>query len=107
MRIAATKTESPVSLLRAAHNLGLTVIANGSLLQGELVGAPALDEDHGISGLTGPLQAIQFSRSIPGVASVLVGMKQPAHWEQNASLFALPKADLRHLGFCPSMKMAK
>lgn len=62
-------------------------------MQGELVGAPALDEDHGISDLTGPLSAIQFSRSIPDVASVLVGMKQPAHWEQNASLFALPKAD--------------
>ena len=93
-----TGTEGPVSLLRAAHNLGLTVIANGALLQGELVGAPALDEDHGISGLTGPLQAIQFSRSIPSVASVLVGMMQPAHWAQNASLFALPKADLRHLG---------
>lgn len=90
-------TEAPVSLLRAAHELGLTVIANGSLLQGELVGAPALDEDYGISGLTGPLQAIQFTRSIPGVTSVLVGMMQPAHWEQNARLFALPKADLRHL----------
>jgi aryl-alcohol dehydrogenase-like predicted oxidoreductase len=90
-------TEDPVSLLRAARDLGLTVIANGSLLQGELVGMPALDEDYSISGLTGPLQAIQFSRSIPGVTSVLVGMKQPAHWEQNASLFALPKADLRHL----------
>ena len=59
-----------------------------------LVGAPALDEDHGISGLTGPLQAIQFSRSIPGVASVLVGMTQPAHWAQNTRLFALTKADL-------------
>lgn len=90
-----TGMDAPVSLLRAAHDLGLTVIANGSLLQGELVGAPALDEDYGISGLTGPLQAIQFSRSIPGVASVLVGMTQPAHWAQNASLFALPKADLR------------
>ena len=88
-----TGTEAPVSLLRATCDLGLTVIANGSLLQGELVGAPALDEDHGISGLTGPLQAIQFSRSIPGVTSVLVGMTQPAHWERNASLFALPKAD--------------
>ena len=74
-------------------DLGLTVIANGSLLQGELVGAPALDENYGISGLTGPLQAIQFSRSIPGVTSVLVGMTQPAHWERNASLFALAKAD--------------
>ena len=88
-----TGTDAPVSLLRAAHDLGLTVIANGSLLQGELVDAPALDEDHGISDLTGPLQAIQFTRSIPGVASVLVGMTQPAHWAQNASLFALPKAD--------------
>ena len=29
-----------MSLLRAAHDLGLTVITNGSLLQGELVGAP-------------------------------------------------------------------
>jgi aryl-alcohol dehydrogenase-like predicted oxidoreductase len=93
-----TGTEAPVSLLRAARDLGLTVIANGSLLQGELVGAPALDEDYGISDLTGPIQAIQFSRSIPGVTSVLVGMTQPPHWEQNASLFALPKADLRHLG---------
>lgn len=69
-----------MSLLRAAHDLGLTVITNGSLLQGELVGAPALDEDHGLSDLTGPLQAIQFARSIPGVISVLVGMKQPSHW---------------------------
>lgn len=90
------KAKAPVSLLRAAHDLGLAVIANSSLLQGELVGTPGLEENYGVSGLTGPMQAIQFSRSIPGVTSVLVGMKDPAHLEQNASLFALPKADLRH-----------
>jgi len=94
-------SKGSVSLLRAARDLGLTVIANGSLLQGELVGATALDEHLGISGLTGPLQAIQFSRSIPGVTSVLVGMTQPAHWEQNASLFALPKSNLRDFGSKP------
>lgn len=92
------KAKAPVSLLRAAHDLGLAVIANSSLLQGELVGTPGLEENYGVSGLTGPIQAIQFSRSIPGVTSVLVGMKHPAHLEQNASLFALPKADLRYFG---------
>ena len=39
--------------------------------------------------------SIDNSTPIPGVASVLVGMTQPAHWAQNASLFVLPKADLR------------
>ncbi|MEI7613571.1 MAG: aldo/keto reductase [Betaproteobacteria bacterium] len=84
-----------VPLLRAARNMGLAVIANGSLLQGELIDTPLLRTNHGISDLTGPLQAIQFSRSIPAVTSVLVGMNQPEHCRQNVSLFAMPKADLR------------
>lgn len=90
--------DQPRSLLHAAHDLKLAVIANGSLLQGQLVGTPVLHEDLGLSGLIGPLQAIQFSRSIPGVMSVLVGMKNPQHWSLNASLFKRPKTDLASFG---------
>ncbi len=73
--------------IRAATNLGLRVMASGSIRQAKLGELPAhvklaLGED-----LASDAQrALQFTRSAPGVGTALVGLKQPNHVEQALAL---------------------
>jgi aryl-alcohol dehydrogenase-like predicted oxidoreductase len=93
---AATFRNQPVAgslmpTIAAAEQLGLTVVASAALGQGQrrervpqaLAEAfPALPDY--------PAQALQFTRSLPGVCTALVGMGQPAHARANLRLAALP-----------------
>jgi len=73
-----------VTALEAASELGLTVIASATLMQGKLTtGLPAALSDHFPGLRTDAQRALQFVRAIPGVASALVGMKDPAHVDEN------------------------
>lgn len=73
-----------MTALEAASELGLTVVASASLMQGKLTtGLPAALSDHFPGARTDAQRALQFVRAIPGVASVLVGMKTPAHVDEN------------------------
>ncbi len=79
-----------VSFLEAAQKLGMTVIASGALLQGQLVRPfpPELMERFG--GLAKPSHcALQFARSVPGVVTALVGMKRKEHVRENLELAAV------------------
>ena len=75
------------STLEAARALGITAIASGSLLQGQVArGLPeAIREPLG-SLATDAQTGIQFVRSAPGITTALVGMSQPAHVEENLQL---------------------
>ncbi len=76
-----------MSLLEAAHELGVTVMASASMLQARL--AAGLPEVIGetFPGLTTDAQrAIQFARSAPGITTALIGMSQTAHVEENLRL---------------------
>jgi aryl-alcohol dehydrogenase-like predicted oxidoreductase len=73
-----------VTALDAAAALDMTVIASATLMQSKLAsGLPA--------GLRAPFplctsdaqRAIEFVRTMPGITSALVGMKQLAHVEEN------------------------
>lgn len=80
-----------VSVLQAAERLGMTVIASGSLLQGQVArGLPEAIRDPLGSLATDAQTGIQFVRSAPGITTALVGMSQRAHVEENLHLVSVP-----------------
>ena len=82
-----------VSVLEAAEKLGITAIASGSLLQGQVTrGLPEAIRDPLGSLATDAQTGIQFVRSAPGITTALVGMSQRAHVEENLELVSVPPA---------------
>jgi len=82
-----------VSVLQAADRLGITAIASGSLLQGQVArGLPEAIRDPLGSLATDAQTGIQFVRSAPGITTALVGMSQRAHVEENLHLVSVPPA---------------
>lgn len=79
-----------VSVVEAAEALGVTVIASGSILQGQVArGLPeAIREPLG-SLATDAQTGIQFVRSAPGITTALVGMSRVAHVEENLQVAAI------------------
>jgi aryl-alcohol dehydrogenase-like predicted oxidoreductase len=78
-------------LLNVASELGITVIASASLLQGRLTGdlPPGLVKL--LPGLaTDAQRAIQFARSAPGIAAALVGMSSGRHVKENLAVASRP-----------------
>lgn len=73
-----------VSSLEAAAALGITAIASGSLLQGQILnGLPeAISRPLG-SLATDAQTGIQFVRSLPGITTALVGMSNVEHVAEN------------------------
>src|SRR5688572_19231805 len=78
----------------AAHKLGVTVIASGSILQGQVArGLPeAIGQALG-SLATDAQTGIQFVRSAPGITTALVGMSHVAHVEENLELVRFQPAE--------------
>jgi len=82
-----------VSVVEAAQSFGITVIASGSLLQGQAArGLPEAIRDALGSLATDAQTGIQFVRSAPGVTTALVGMSDVAHVEENLELMKVPAA---------------
>jgi aryl-alcohol dehydrogenase-like predicted oxidoreductase len=82
-----------VSVVEAAQSFGITVIASGSLLQGQAArGLPESIRDALGSLATDAQTGIQFVRSAPGVTTALVGMSNVAHVEENLALVNAPTA---------------
>jgi aryl-alcohol dehydrogenase-like predicted oxidoreductase len=79
-----------MSLLSAASALGIAVVGSASLRQGHLThGLP--DSVSRVLGLhTDAGNAIQFSRSAPGLITALVGMAQHEHVTQNVKVALVP-----------------
>ena len=79
------------SLLDAARELGITVVASASLMQASLVsGLPAI-VGQVLDGLQNDAQrALQFVRSAPGIGVALVGMKNAAHVDENLRVAEVP-----------------
>ena len=80
-----------VPFLTAARQLGVTVFTSVPLLQGQLLGRLPEPVRAKFTGLTtDAARAIQFARSAPGVTAPLVGMKSPAHIDENLAVVAVP-----------------
>jgi aryl-alcohol dehydrogenase-like predicted oxidoreductase len=73
-----------VTVLEAARELGLTVAASATLMQSQLAAnlPPAVRELFPALA-TDAQRAVAFVRSLPGVTTALVGMKQRGHVEEN------------------------
>ena len=82
-----TAKSKKATLLEAAAEFGVTVMASGSILQSKLsAGLPPI-VDEAFPGLrTDAQRALQFVRSTPGVTTALVGMSRMAHVEENLEL---------------------
>lgn len=79
------------TILEAAAELGVTVVSSASILQSRL--ASGLDPvlRNGIKGLrTDAQRALQFTRSIPGLTTALVGMSSIHHVEENLEVARTP-----------------
>lgn len=84
-----------VTLLEAASELGITVMASASMLQAKLAAGLPPVVSEALKGLrTGAQRAIQFARSTPGITTALVGMSQVAHVEENLEVAATPPAEM-------------
>lgn len=78
---ATLRNQGGRTLLEAAREEGIAVFASASILQGRLAQLHADAQ-----------RALQFARSTPGITCALVGMKTPAHVEENAALARTPPA---------------
>jgi aryl-alcohol dehydrogenase-like predicted oxidoreductase len=78
--------------MEAANELGITLIASSSLLQGQVARnlPPFVAQALGLQ--TDAERALQFVRSSPGITTALVGMSHPEHVAANARLVAAPPA---------------
>lgn len=76
-----------LSTLEAARELGITVYASASLLQGRTArNLPKTLRDSFGALETDAQRSLQFVRSTPGLTTALVGMKQKEHVTENLSL---------------------
>ena len=73
-----------VSVLQAAAELNISVVASASLMQSRLVSDLPVAVRESFPALTTDAQrALAFVRTLPGVTSALVGMRRPQHVEEN------------------------
>jgi aryl-alcohol dehydrogenase-like predicted oxidoreductase len=78
-----------VPVVEAAEELGLTVVASASLMQGRLtVGLPDTLRGHFPRCWTDAQRAIAFVRGVSSVTSALVGMKRSEHVTENIAAAA-------------------
>ncbi|MFN2499947.1 MAG: aldo/keto reductase [Pyrinomonadaceae bacterium] len=83
----------PLSLLEAAAQLSVTVIASASIFQGRVAQGLPKDLRETLGSLPTDAQtAIQFVRSAPGITTALVGMSSVEHVEENLQLARVARA---------------
>jgi aryl-alcohol dehydrogenase-like predicted oxidoreductase len=80
------------TVMEAADELDITLIASASLLQGQVAkNLPGfVAEAFGLEDDAS--RALQFVRSAPGITTALVGMSRPEHARANARLVSVPTA---------------
>jgi aryl-alcohol dehydrogenase-like predicted oxidoreductase len=80
-----------VSVLEAARDAGVTVVASATLLQSKLTRDLPAALAQQIPGFeTDAQRAIQFTRSTPGITVALVGMSNAAHVKENLAVSQVP-----------------
>jgi aryl-alcohol dehydrogenase-like predicted oxidoreductase len=83
----------PASVLEEASQLGIAVVASGTLRQGQVLSHMPDTVAALLPGLaTDAQRAIQFTRSTPGIAVALVGMSRREHVMENLGVAGVPPA---------------
>jgi aryl-alcohol dehydrogenase-like predicted oxidoreductase len=86
------------TIMEAADELGIRLIASASLLQGQVAqNLPAFVAE-ALGQQNDAERALQFARSAPGITAALVGMSRTAHVEANARLVEVAPAGLEQFG---------
>jgi aryl-alcohol dehydrogenase-like predicted oxidoreductase len=82
------------TVMEAASELGVTLVASASLLQGQVARnlPPFVAEALGLQ--SDAERALQFVRSSPGITTALVGMARVEHVQANARLVTVPPASV-------------
>ena len=79
------------STLSAANSLGIYPVISGSIAQGNIKHLSSFQKKKLGDGFTSDAQrALNITRSAPGIACALIGMKQTAHIEENLQLCSFP-----------------
>ena len=83
-----------LTIMEAATELGITLVASASLLQGQVARnlPPFVAQAFGLE--SDAERALQFARSAPGITTALVGMSRAEHARANARLVSAPPATL-------------
>jgi aryl-alcohol dehydrogenase-like predicted oxidoreductase len=86
------------TVMEAASELGITLVASASLLQGQVAqNLPAFVAE--ALGLSNDCErALQFARSAPGITTALVGMSRTAHVEANSAVVTAAPASIDQFG---------
>ena len=74
------------TLLQLAREAGVAVFASASVLQGRLARLSPAQRERLADLDTDAQRSLQFVRSTPGITCALVGMKSPAHVEENCAV---------------------
>lgn len=92
-------TQGGGNVLDLAEQLGITVIASASLLQGRLARDLPEEIAQMLPGLdTDAQRAIQFTRSTPGITAALVGMRRTEHVAENLAVARVAPLDAAAYG---------
>src|SRR5215813_3045703 len=83
-----------LTIMEAASELGITLVASASLLQGQVTRnlPPFVEQAFGLE--SDAERALQFARSAPGITTALVGMSKKDHVLANAKLVSVPPATI-------------
>lgn len=84
----------PMTIMEAASELGITLIASASLLQGQVTRNLPTFVAQALGLENDAERALQFVRSAPGITTALVGMSRAEHAIANAKLVSVPPATL-------------
>jgi aryl-alcohol dehydrogenase-like predicted oxidoreductase len=82
------------TVMEAAIDLGIALIASGSLLQGQVTRNLPAFVAQALGLETDAERALQFVRSSPGITTALVGMSKPEHVAANTRLVGIPPATI-------------
>ena len=91
--VAPTQTlgRTPVTLLTAARELGITVMCSASLMQGRLSrGLPPQAHVASPASKRTRSARCRWRAPAPGIVTALVGMSRAAHVRENLALVAIP-----------------
>ena len=86
------------TIMEAADEFGITLIASASLLQGQVAQNLPVFVAEAMGLENDAERALQFARSAPGITTALVGMSRTAHVEANTRLVEVPPAGLEQFG---------